>query len=227
LSLLDQAIATAAGTITEAQVRDMLGLSDRTQLFDLFEALMAGEAKRALDLLGAMYHAGADPVVVLQDLLDLTHLLTRARITPEILDQPTLPETERRRGAELGARLALPVLARTWQMLLKGLAEAQAAPQALAAAEMALIRIMHVADLPTPGELVKRLGAGMASGGATDTATGQAGNAGAGAAGPRGGGADSMVTAGYAGSGNGGPRAQAMVVAAPATGCRGRGPAQL
>ena len=166
LSLLDQAIAMAEGTVTETQVREMLGLSDRTQLFDLYDAVMGGDAPRALDLLGTMYRAGADPIVVVQDLLDLTHLVTRAKISPDVLAAPTMPEAEKKRGAELAAKLSMPILARTWQMLLKGLGEAQAAPQALAAVEMALIRLMHVADLPTPGELVKKLSAGQLPAGA-------------------------------------------------------------
>jgi DNA polymerase-3 subunit gamma/tau len=161
LSLLDQAIAMAEGTVTENQVREMLGLSDRTQLFDLYEAVMGGEAPKALDLLGTMYRAGADPIVVVQDLLDLTHLVTRAKISPDVLAAPTMPEAEKKRGAELAAKLSMPILARAWQMLLKGLGEAQSAPQALAAVEMALIRLMHVADLPTPGELVKKLSTGQ------------------------------------------------------------------
>ncbi|MBI2256077.1 MAG: DNA polymerase III subunit gamma/tau [Proteobacteria bacterium] len=161
LSLLDQAIAMAEGTVTEIQVREMLGLSDRTQLFDLYDAVMGGEAPKALDLLGTMYRAGADPIVVVQDLLDLTHLVTRAKISPDALAAPTMPEAEKKRGNALAAKLSMPILARTWQMLLKGLGEAQSAPQSLAAVEMALIRLMHVADLPTPGELVKKLSSGQ------------------------------------------------------------------
>ena len=202
LSLLDQAIAMAEGAVTEAQIREMLGLSDRTQLFDLYEAVMGGEAATALDLLGVMYRAGADPIVVVQDLLDLTHLLTRAKISSDVLAQPTLPEAERKRGAELAQKLSMPVLARTWQMLLKGLGEAQAAPQALAAVEMALIRLMHVADLPTPGDLVKRLSAGQmtAPGGTTSAGNGTRNGNGAGA---------SAIASSYVGSSNsGGPRAQ-------------------
>jgi DNA polymerase-3 subunit gamma/tau len=156
LSLLDQAIGLAEGEVSEAQVRDMLGLADRTQLFDLFEGLMQGEAK-ALDQLNAMYQSGADPIVVLQDLLDLTHWLTRIKLTPAVLEQPATPEAERKRGGALAKQLTMPVLARCWQMLLKGLGEAQMAPQPLAAAEMTLIRLMHVADLPPPGDLVRRL----------------------------------------------------------------------
>jgi DNA polymerase-3 subunit gamma/tau len=162
LSLLDQAITLAepGQEVSEEQVRAMLGIADRTQLFDLYEAIMAGRAAEALDQLRRMYEAGADPIVVLQDLLDLTHWLTRSKLTPDVLNQPAVPEAERKRGGTLAKDLSLPVLARAWQMLLKGLGEAQYAPQPLAAAEMALIRLMHVADLPTPGDLVRQLSGG-------------------------------------------------------------------
>ncbi|HVJ44557.1 MAG TPA: DNA polymerase III subunit gamma/tau [Dongiaceae bacterium] len=157
LSLLDQAIALSDGEITELEIRDMLGLADRTQLFDLYDKIMRGDIGAALAQLGTMYHGGADPVVVIQDLLDLTHWLTRAKITPDVLNQPTTPEAERRQGEALSAQLFVPVLSRTWQMLLKGLTEVQQAPQPLAAAEMVLIRLTHAAQLPTPGELVRHL----------------------------------------------------------------------
>jgi DNA polymerase-3 subunit gamma/tau len=168
LSLLDQAIALSDGEITEIEIRDMLGLADRTQLFDLYDKIMRGDIAAALTQLSAMYHGGADPVVVIQDLLDLTHWLTRAKITPEVLNQPTTPEAERQQGQTLSANLSVPVLSRTWQMLLKGLTEVQQAPQPLAAAEMVLIRLTHAAQLPTPGDLVRHL---------TESGAGQAGNA--------------------------------------------------
>jgi DNA polymerase-3 subunit gamma/tau len=173
LSLLDQAItlvdpSKGEAEVSEEQVRAMLGIADRTQLFELYEAVMAGRAAEALGQLRRMYEAGADPIVVLQDLLDLTHWLTRCKLTPDVLQQPAVPEAERKRGGGLAKELSLPVLARAWQMLLKGLAEAQYAPQPLAAVEMALIRLMHIADLPTPGDLVRQLsGPGKAGGGAS------------------------------------------------------------
>jgi DNA polymerase-3 subunit gamma/tau len=210
LSLLDQAISMAEGTVGESQIRDMLGLSDRTQLFDLYEAVMGGEAARALDLLGVMYRSGADPIVVVQDLLDLTHLITRAKISSDVLSQPTMPEAERKRGAELAQKLSMPVLARCWQMLLKGLGEAQAAPQALAAVEMALIRLMHVADLPTPGDLVKRLAAGQPAGAAPTSGARNGGGTGSAAS------HTSAVASGYVGNGNaGGPQAAARMELVP------------
>jgi DNA polymerase-3 subunit gamma/tau len=176
LSLLDQAITLAepGAEVSEEQVRAMLGIADRTQLFELYESVMAGKAGEALGQLRRMYEAGADPIVVLQDLLDLTHWLTRCKLTPDVLNQPAVPEAERKRGGALAKELSLPVLARSWQMLLKGLGEAQYAPQPLAAVEMALIRLMHVADLPTPGDLVKQL---VGQGGAQGSAQGSGASA--------------------------------------------------
>jgi DNA polymerase III subunit gamma/tau len=157
LSLLDQAIARADGPVGEADVRDMLGLADRTQLFDLYDLLMRGDAKAALDLMGALYAAGADPAVVVQDLLELTHWLTRLKLVPAAAEAPGVPEAERVRGGAMAGKLSTAHLARVWQMLLKGLAEVQTAPMPLQAAEMVLIRLTHAADLPTPADLVRRL----------------------------------------------------------------------
>ena len=160
LSLLDQAIALSHGEIDAAQVRDMLGLADRTQLIDLYDDVLKGKAAEALQRLQTMHQAGADAAIVLQDMLELTHWLTRAKITPEPLSDPATPEAERAWGAKVTPDLSIPVLARLWQMLLKGLGEVQAAPQPLAAAEMVLIRLMHAANMPDPADLVRRLSDG-------------------------------------------------------------------
>ena len=135
----------------------MLGLADRAQILDLFEAVMTGATAQALALLDGLYDAGADPAVVLQDLLDLTHFITRIKLVPATAETPGTPEEERRRGADLAQSLDLPVLARTWQILLKGLGETQRAPSPIQAAEMVLIRLCYAAELPNPGDLVKRL----------------------------------------------------------------------
>jgi DNA polymerase-3 subunit gamma/tau len=116
---------------------------------------MAGEAGRALDELARQYCAGVDPIVVLQDLLELSHWLTRVKVVPDATEGVAVAETERRRGADLAQRLSMPVLARTWQMLLKGLGEARFAPNPLAAAEMVLVRLAYVADLPAPADVIK------------------------------------------------------------------------
>jgi DNA polymerase-3 subunit gamma/tau len=156
LSLLDQAIALGGRTVSEAQVRAMLGLADRTQAFDLFEAALQGDAASALSSFAGLYAAGADPALVLQDLLELTHWVTRVKLAPSAADDPTVPEAERVRGRALAQRLSIPVLARAWQMLLKGLGETQAAPHPGQSAEMVLIRLAYAADLPTPADLVRR-----------------------------------------------------------------------
>ncbi|TWT03084.1 DNA polymerase III subunit gamma/tau [Reyranella sp. CPCC 100927] len=155
LSLLDQAIAHGGGVVDAGQVRDMLGLADRGRVFDLFDLLMKGDAPAVLALLGDMYDSGADPVVVLQDLLELTHWLTRLKVVPDAA--ATAAELERTRGADMAKRLAMAHLTRAWQMLLKGLQETQSAPSPIRAAEMAMIRLCYAADLPTPAEALRAL----------------------------------------------------------------------
>ena len=170
LSLLDQAIAQgvgAGGTVSAASVAGMLGVADRGAVFDLMEAVMAGRAADALAITDRAYALGADLGVLLGDLLELTHTLSRLRAMPALRQSQELPEAERVRGGALADALPVPVLGRAWQMLLKGCAEVETAPDRRAAAEMVLIRLCHVADLPSPGELVRRLQgqpAGAASG---------------------------------------------------------------
>jgi len=158
LSLLDQAIAHAAGPVRADHVRQMLGLADRARVIDLFEALMRGDAGAALAELRDQYDTGADPAVVLTDLAEFTHFVTRVKIVPAVSDDPALIEVERKRGRAMAEQLSMRVLSRTWQMLLKGIAEVSAAGRPLAAAEMVLVRIAYAADLPTPDEVVRSLG---------------------------------------------------------------------
>ncbi|MGG5821375.1 DNA polymerase III subunit gamma/tau [Falsiroseomonas sp. HW251] len=180
LSILDQAIALAGGgAVTAEAVREMLGLADRALAISLIEALMAGEVARALELSGQAHDRGVDPGVMLADLLGLTHLLSRLKTIPALRNDPALTEDERVRGSALADRLAIPVLARTWQMLLKGAQEvAQDGVDRRAAAEMVLIRVAHVADLPTPGDLVRRLQEMGAQGGGAPTPSGGGGGGG-------------------------------------------------
>ena len=165
LSMLDQAIAQAEGPITNAQVVDMLGLADREAVFELMDAVMGGKPAAALAITDRAYERGADLGTLLQDLLDLLHTVTRLKSVPSLRESHDLPEAERTRGAELADRLTVPVLARAWQMLLKGVGEVETAPDRRAAAEMVLIRLCHVSDMPTPGELIRRLSAGEPPGG--------------------------------------------------------------
>src|SRR6201989_1222656 len=135
----------------------MLGLADRVRVVDLFEALMKGDIASAHTELRAQYDIGAEPAVVLSDLAEFTHFVTRVKIVPAVADDPSLIEVERARGRAFAEKLSMRVLARTWQMLLKGMAAVQAAPRAIAAAEMILVRIAYAADLPTPDEVVRSL----------------------------------------------------------------------
>jgi DNA polymerase-3 subunit gamma/tau len=155
LSLLDQAIALSAGRIEEATVRDMLGIADRGLIFDLLESVLRGDARAALAQMESLYEGGADPPMVLQDLLDLSHFLTRLKLAPEAGTGDPIAEGDRERARPLAEKLAMPVLARAWQMLLKGLEEVQVAPSPIQAAEMILVRLAYVADLPAPAELVR------------------------------------------------------------------------
>jgi DNA polymerase III subunit gamma/tau len=179
LSLLDQAIAHAGGAanLTKAaapvgaeDVRGMLGLADRTRIIDLFEALMRADIARALAELRDQYDTGADPAMILGDLAEFTHFVTRLKIVPALAQDISLTEAERTRGRAFAGKLSLRVLARTWQMLLKGIAEVEAAGRPVAAAEMVLVRIAYAADLPTPDEVIRSLGDATRGNGA-ETAT--------------------------------------------------------
>ena len=157
MSLMDQAIAHGAGETSAEQVRAMLGLADRGRVLDLFAMIMRGDAAQALAELSGQYADGADPMAVLRDLAEVTHWVSVIKITPQAADDPTVPPDERKRGLEMAAQLSMRALGRMWQMLLKALEEVGLAPNAMMAAEMAVIRLTHVAELPDPETLVRRL----------------------------------------------------------------------
>jgi DNA polymerase III subunit gamma/tau len=157
LSLFDQAIAHAAGTVRAEEVRQMLGLADRTRVIDLFESLARGDIAAAFIEFRAQYDVGADPVVVLSDLAEFVNFVTRVKAVPATADNVAFGETERVRAREFAAKLSMRVLSRMWQMLLKGIAEVQTATRPAAAAEMVLVRIAYVADLPTPDEAIRMM----------------------------------------------------------------------
>ena len=156
-SLLDQAISHGAGETNVDQVRSMLGLADRGRVMDLFEFIMRGQAEEALNELGSQYSDGADPIGIIRDLAEITHWVSVIKITPDAADDPTVSPDEKARGQSFSQSLSMRVLTRTWQLLLKALDEISSAPNSMMAAEMAIIRITHVSDLPSPGELVKKL----------------------------------------------------------------------
>ncbi|HEX8829467.1 MAG TPA: DNA polymerase III subunit gamma/tau, partial [Xanthobacteraceae bacterium] len=169
LSLFDQAIAhtgaesggvgsaITAGPVRAENVRQMLGLADRTRVIDLFEALMRADIATALKELRDQYDSGADPAMVLGDLAEFTHFVTRVKIVPALADDVSLTEAERVRGRAYAIKLSMRILARTWQMLLKGMSEVEAAGRPIDAAEMVLVRIAYAADLPTPDEVIRSL----------------------------------------------------------------------
>ncbi|MGB7320090.1 MAG: DNA polymerase III subunit gamma/tau [Albidovulum sp.] len=159
-SLLDQAISHGAGETTAEQIRAMLGLADRGRVLDLFDMILKGDAAGALNELSAQYADGADPMAILRDLAEITHWVSVIKITPEAAEDPTVGPDERARGQAMAAALPMRVLTRMWQMLLKALEEVAAAPNAMMAAEMVVIRLTHVADLPDPGQLMRRLSEG-------------------------------------------------------------------
>ena len=196
-SLLDQAIAVAGAAEIDADaVRAMLGLADRGRTLDLFEMVLRGDAAGALTELRAQHAEGADPLGVLRDLAEVSHWTSVVKIAPEAADDPLVSPDARERGRALAAAAPMRVLSRMWQMLLRAIEEVSTAPSALMAAEMAVIRLTHAADLPAPEDLVRRLQdaaphetAARAGPGALGAAPARAGAGGAAPGPPLGGGA--------------------------------------
>jgi DNA polymerase-3 subunit gamma/tau len=156
-SLLDQALVQvdAGGLVTQAIVRDMLGLADRAQSIELFEKVVRGEAGPAIEVFRTLYGFGADPATVVADLLEHCHGASLAKaIGPAAL---VLPKDQVQRLAAVGAAVSGPSLSRLWQMLLRGYDEVRRSPEPAAAVEMMLIRLCYASDLPGPEEALKAL----------------------------------------------------------------------
>jgi DNA polymerase-3 subunit gamma/tau len=171
LSLFDQAIAHAAGPVRADAVRQMLGLADRTRVIDLFDSLARGDIASAFREFREQYDTGADPIVVLSDLAEFVNFVTRVKIVPATADNVAFGETERVRARDFAAKLSMRVLSRMFQMLLKGITEVQTATRPAAAAEMVLVRIAYVADMPTPDEAIRMI---EQNGGASSAASSSA-----------------------------------------------------
>ncbi|PBC22493.1 MULTISPECIES: DNA polymerase III subunit gamma/tau [unclassified Mesorhizobium] len=209
LSILDQAIAHGGGAVSAEAVRTMLGLADRARIVDLFEHVMKGDVAAALAEFRAQYDTGADPAAVLTDLAEFNHLVTRLRFVPTAMDDASLSQDERQRGADFARALSVRVLSRTWQMLLKGIPEVQSSNRPVSAAEMVLIRLAHAADLPTLDEALRSLdGAATVQNGASRPNGAPAG--------PGNGGAASAVAQARMPSGSGGAQTMRLVEATPA-----------
>ena len=208
MSLLDQAIAHGVGETSADQVRAMLGLADRGRVLDLFDMIMKGDAAGALNELSGQYAEGADPLAVLRDLAEVTHWVSVIKISPDAADDPTVSPDERTRGKTAAETLPMRALTRMWQMLLKALEEVSVAPNGMMAAEMAIIRLTHVAELPSPEDLVRRLhntppppplpGGGAGGGAAAPTQGGNIPNAGTIGGGPASGAPVAMIAGGGA-----------------------------
>lgn len=154
LSLLDQAISLGAGVVKTDIVKEMIGLADRSQTFELFEKLVLGDTKETIIKLQEQYKNGANPTTLLQDLINITHLLAKTKLVPSFVNDPSLSEAEKELCQKLGAKVSIAVLSKMWQMMIKGLGELQVAPVQIDALEMILIRIAYSASLPTPYELL-------------------------------------------------------------------------
>lgn len=158
LSMLDQAIALSQGDVTAQKVKDMLGLADRGLVLDLLDKAVTGQCEEALAIMDDLYRKGADPSVIIGDMLDLSHLLTKLRAVPSMSKTlQVMAKEEMERASALAAKLTMPALGRTWQILLKGLNEVNYAPVPQKAAEMLIIRLAYTADLPDPADLMKKL----------------------------------------------------------------------
>ncbi|WP_051329292.1 DNA polymerase III subunit gamma/tau [Geminicoccus roseus] len=157
LSLLDQAIALGGGRVEAAQVADMLGLADRARLLDLLEPLLTARPKEALDVFAELHARGADPVAVIQDLLGACHWLSRLKLDPNADPGWHTGKDGHQRGLALAGRVGLPAAARAWQVLLRGLEEVKAAADGAMAAEMLLLRLACLAELPPPADLLRKL----------------------------------------------------------------------
>jgi len=156
-SLLDQAISHGGGSSDAKHVRAMLGIADRGRVLDLFKMIMKGDAAAALIELNSQYSDGADPIVILKDLAEITHWISVAKITPDINKDPAITPDERTRGIEFSKILSMRALTRMWQMLVKALDEITVAPSPVMAAEMIIIRLTHAADLPPTDDLIKTI----------------------------------------------------------------------
>jgi DNA polymerase-3 subunit gamma/tau len=154
LSLLDQAISLGSGSVKTEVVKEMIGLADRNQTFDLFEALVSGDVNKVIKNLQEQYKNGANPYTLIQDLINITHMVAKAKIAPAFINDLSLTENEKELCKKLSPNISVAVLSKIWQMLIKGLSELNIAPSQIDAVEMILIRIAYSANMPTPAQIL-------------------------------------------------------------------------
>lgn len=157
LSLLDQAISLGAGEVRIDVVKDMIGLADRGLTFELFENLVAGKIQDVIANLAKQRFDGANPLTVLQDLVNITHLVAKIKIVPDAVNDAALSENEKAFCLRMAPMVSVAILSKIWQMLIKGIGELNVAPMPADALEMVLIRIAYSANLPTPVEILDGL----------------------------------------------------------------------
>lgn len=157
LSMLDQAIVLGGGKVKFETVTEMIGLADRTKTLSLFEKLLKGDVQSVLQNVEDQYHHGASPQIILKDLIDITHMLAKAKIVPQSLNEALMGENERNLSEKISKDVPISVLSKIWQMLIKGLTELNAAPLESQALEMILIRTAYSASLPTPAEILEEI----------------------------------------------------------------------
>ena len=157
LSLLDQAISLGAGEVKTDIVKNMIGITDRTAVFDIFESLVNGKTDQLMNLLNRQHEDGVNPVILLQDLISITHLVAKIKIVPEFINDVSLSENEKEFASKIAPLVPMAVLSKIWQMLIKGLNEINIAPLQQDALDMILIRIAYSSNLPTPAEILDGL----------------------------------------------------------------------
>jgi len=157
LSLLDQAIANEAGEITAISISKMLGLADRGNIFDLMDAIFKGNAKESLNIYNKIYQAGADVVMIFNEMLNVTHFITQIKITPELKSDIHIPELERTMGFEMSEKVSMSSLGMVWQVLFKGFDELQMGYHLFQHGEMIIIRLIYLYDGPTPDDIIKKI----------------------------------------------------------------------
>lgn len=157
LSMLDQAIVLGGGKVKFETVTEMIGLADRTKTLSLFEKLLKGDMESVLQNIEDQYHHGAAPQIILKDLIDITHMLAKAKIVPQSLNEALMGENERNLSEKIANNVPISALAKIWQMLIKGLSELNGAPLEKQALEMILIRVAYSATLPTPAEILEEV----------------------------------------------------------------------
>ena len=160
-SLLDQIVTNRQKgrkkKLGEGDVREILGLADRETTFDLLENILKGEIEVALEIVQQDYINGSDPLSTLEDLAELVHWLTRIKVAPKTLEDLAVSENERARGKDLSGKLSMANLGRAWQMIVKGITEAQTSLTPIQAVEMILVRLAYLSDLPSPNDVIRTM----------------------------------------------------------------------